>query len=80
VAGNVSFTAGAGTHTFFGAGIGGLDTFTSSTFPSAALNQAISTATRRYNVTATTTVWLVAQASFAGTCTATGTIRARRVR
>jgi hypothetical protein len=80
VTGNVAFAAGSGTHSFFGAGIAGLDTFTSSTFPSATLNQAISTATRRYNVTATTTVWLVAQSIFTGTVTATGTIRARRAR
>jgi hypothetical protein len=80
VQGNVTFAAGSGTHTFFGAGIGVLDTFTSSTFPSAALNQAITTVTRRYNVAATTTVWLVAEAGFGGTMTATGTVRARRMR
>jgi hypothetical protein len=81
VSGNVAFTAGSGTHTFFGAGIGGLDTFSSATFPSAALNMGIATATHRYNVTATTTVWVVAEAGFGGgTMTATGTVRARRAR
>jgi hypothetical protein len=80
VQGNVTFAAGAGTHTFFGAGVSILDTFTSSTFPSAALNQAITTATRRFNVTATTTVWVVAEAGFTGAVTATGSMRARRMR
>jgi hypothetical protein len=81
VSGNVAFTAGSGTHTFFGAGIGGLDTFSSATFPSAALNMGIATATRRYNVTAATTVWVVAEAGFGGgSMTATGTVRARRMR
>jgi hypothetical protein len=80
VQGNVTFAAGSGTHTFFGAGVSIIDTFTSSTFPSAALNQAITTATHRFNVTATTTVWVVAQAGFTGTVTATGSVRARRMR
>lgn len=80
VEGNVSFTAGGGAHTFFGAGVGALDTFTSATFPSAAMFMGITTATRRYNVTTTTTVWVVAEASFAGTMSATGSIRARRAR
>ena len=80
VSGNVVFTAGSGTHSFFGAGVGGLDTFSSATFPSAALNMGISTAMHRYNVAGTTTVWVVAEAGFAGTVSATGTIRARRMR
>lgn len=80
VEGNVGFNAGSGTHTFFGAGIGGLDTFSSATFPSVALFMGITTATRRYNVTATTTVWVVAEAVFTGTMTATGSVRARRAR
>jgi hypothetical protein len=80
VTGNVQFSAGAGTHTFFGAGVTTIDTLTAATFPTTALAQAISPATRRVNVTATTTTWLVAEASFTGTVTATGTIRARRMR
>lgn len=80
IQGNVGFAAGSGTHSFFGAGIGGLDTFSSATFPSVALNIGITTATRRYNVTATTTVWVVAEAAFTGTVSATGAIRARRAR
>jgi len=80
VSGNVQFSAGAGTHTYFGAGITAVDTLTAATFPTTALAQAISPATRRVNVTATTTTWLVAEASFAGTVTVTGTIRARRAR
>ncbi len=81
VSGNVAFAAGSGPHFFFGAGIDVLDTFTSATFPSAALNMAISTATHRRNVTGATTVWVVAEAGFTGgTVTASGTIRARRAR
>jgi hypothetical protein len=80
VSGNVVFSAGTGTHSLFGAGVGGLDTFSSATFPSVALNMGISTATHRYNVTAMTTVWVVAEAGFTGTCSVTGIIRARRVR
>ena len=80
VAGNVQFTAGSGNHNLFGAGVGGIDTFTQSTFPTTAVSVGISPATQRYNVTATTTVWLMAQASFSGSVTATGSIRARRMR
>jgi hypothetical protein len=80
VSGNVAFSAGAGTHTLFAAGIDSLDTQTMGTFPAGAITQGISTSTRRYNGTATVTVWLVALASFSGTVTASGTIRARRVR
>jgi hypothetical protein len=80
VSGNVAFSAGAGTHTLFAAGIDSLDTQTMGTFPGGAITQGISTSTRRYNGTATVTVWLVALASFSGTVTASGTIRARRMR
>jgi len=80
VSGNVQFSAGAGAHTFFGAGITAVDTLTAATFPTTALTQAISPAMRRVNVTTTTTTWLVADAGFAGTVTVTGTIRARRAR
>jgi hypothetical protein len=79
VVGNVVFTASSGTHSLFGAGIGGLDTFITATFPSVAINMAITTMTHRYNVTGTTTVWVVAQAGF-GTVSASGTISARRAR
>jgi hypothetical protein len=80
VSGGVVFSPSAGTNSFFGAGMGGLDVYFAATFSAAALNQALNTALRRYNVTATTTVWVVARAVFTGTCTATGTVRARRVR
>ena len=80
VSGGVVFSPSAATNSFFGVGVGGLDTYIAATFAAAALNQALNTATRRYNVTAATTVWVVARAVFAGTCTATGSIRARRVR
>jgi hypothetical protein len=80
VSGNVVFSPSAGTNSFFGAGIGGLDAYLAATFAAGALNQALNTATRRYNVTAATTVWVVARAVFTGTCTASGTVRARRTR
>jgi hypothetical protein len=35
---------------------------------------------RRVNISAAATVWVVAQAGFTGTMTATGTINARRAR
>lgn len=81
VSGNVVFTASAGTHTLFGAGIGGLDTYSAASFPNGAINQAMSTAVSRQSSASAATVWLVARADFtAGTVTASGTIRARRVR
>jgi hypothetical protein len=80
VSGTVAFGAGAGTHTLFAAGIDSLDTQTQATFPTGAVTQGISTSTRRYNGTSTVTVWLVGLASFSGTVTASGVIRARRVR
>ena len=80
VTGNCVFHAGSGGHSFFGCGIGGLDTYTTSTFPTTALDMGINTAMTRQSVTAATTVWLVAQAGFTGSVTAVGTIRARRVR
>ena len=80
VSGNVAFSAGAGTHTLFAAGIDSIDTQTMGSFPTGAVTQGISTSVKRYNGTATVTVWLVALASFTGTTTASGTIRARRMR
>jgi hypothetical protein len=80
VTGNCVFHAGAGTHSFFGCGIGGLDTYTTAAFPTGAIDMGLNTALARQNVTATTTVWLVAEAGFTGSMTAVGTIRARRVR
>jgi hypothetical protein len=80
VSGNVAFSAGAGTHVVFAAGIDSLDTQTMASFPTGAVTQGISTSVKRYNGTATVTVWLVALAAFSGTTTASGTIRARRVR
>lgn len=80
VSGGVVFAAGAGTHGYFGVGVAGVDVISSATFPTSAFQQAMATTTRRYNVTAPTTVWVVAQTGFTGTMTATGTIRARRMR
>jgi hypothetical protein len=80
VAGSVVFSPSAGTNSFFGAGMGGLDVYLAATFSAGALNQALNTSTRRYNVTAATTVWVVARAVFTGTGTATGAVRARRMR
>lgn len=81
VSGNVVFVAGAGTHSLFGVGVGGLDTYSAATFPSGAINQAMSTAVSRHSSASAATVWLVARADFtAGTVTASGTIRARRAR
>ena len=80
VSGSVSFAAGAGNHGIFAAGINTIDSMISATMPTTALNQMLPTAQRRVNITAATTVWVVGQAAFSGTVTATGTIRARRVR
>jgi hypothetical protein len=81
MSGNVQFTIGAGTHNYFGAGTSsGLDTVIQATFPTTILSAGLNTATHRYNVTATTTVWVTAQAGFAGTVSVVGIIRARRMR
>lgn len=80
VSGNASFSAGSGTHTAFGVGIGGIDVLLVATYPSAAGSELLATATHRYNVTANTTVSLMAQATFTGIVSANGTIRARRIR
>jgi hypothetical protein len=80
VTGNVGFTAAAGTHAYFGVGLDGLDTLTTATFPTTAINQSMNTSTRRYNVTGSTAVHLVAQAVFTATVTASGTVSARRMR
>lgn len=42
--------------------------------------QQLTTGNRRFSLSTTTTIYLSADASFTGTCTAYGTIRARRVR
>lgn len=80
VSGYVLFQAGAGTHTYFAAGIISVDAFLMANFPGGAMNQGMATTTHRVNISAATTVWVVAQANFTGTMTGTGTIRARRVR
>jgi hypothetical protein len=80
VSGFVAFSAGAGTHTYFGVGIGVVDTSISATYPGTAINQVLPTTVHRYNITAAATVWVVAQAGFTGTVTASGSIRARRAR
>ena len=80
VSGNVQFSAPSGTYTLFGAGIIGIDTFIRATFPAGSITEGISPAPQRYNVTATTTVWLLAIASFSASVTAAGTIQARRMR
>jgi hypothetical protein len=80
VTGLASFNAGAGTHTSFGMGIGTVNVFNGSTFPSSAFTHGITTAPQRYNLTTATTVWLVAEAVFTGTMTVDATITARRMR
>ena len=80
VAGNVVFSPGSGAHSFFAVGVGTIDTYLAATFSTAVINQALSTATHRYNVTGATTVWVVAEAHFAGTMSAAGSIWARRAR
>ena len=83
VSGHVQFNAGAGTHNFYAAAVGaidGLETQINATVSTGAVTQGLSTATRRYSETATVTVWLVAQAGFTGSMTASGVIRARRMR
>jgi hypothetical protein len=80
VSGYVLFTAGAGTHIDFGVGIITIDTSITATFPTTAINQVLPTTVHRVNISAATTVWVVARAGFTGTMTATGTINARRMR
>jgi hypothetical protein len=80
VSGFVAFTAGAGTHTYFGVGISVIDTSITATYPASAINQVLPTTIHRINITAATAVWLVAQAGFTGTMTAAGSIRGRRAR
>jgi hypothetical protein len=80
VSGDVQFVTSGGTLSAVGCGIGGVTVLINATFPAGSTNQLLATATRRYNVTAATTVWLVAVAYFSGTVTASGVIRARRMR
>lgn len=83
VSGNVVFSPSAGgtSRSFYGAGLDALDTYLAATFSTAALNQAMNTGPRRYNVSAATAVHVVAQVVFSGgTVTATATARARRMR
>jgi len=80
VSGYVVFAAGTGTHSFFGVGIGTIDTSSFATYPTGAFNQTLPTTLHRMNIATAATVWVVAQALFTGTMTATGTINARRAR
>jgi hypothetical protein len=80
VSGDVAFVTGGGTLNGVGCGVGSIDSFIAATFPAGATNQHLNTGTRRYNVTVATTVWVVALALFSGTVTASGVIRARRMR
>ena len=81
VAGNAQISSPGGTRNIFGAGLDGIDTMIAATFPTTGTTvNGINAALRRYNVTATTTVWLQAMGSFSGSATASGTIRARRMR
>ena len=80
VSGSVYFQAGSGVHTIFAAGINAIDSQISATMPTTPINQRLPTAQHRMNITSGTTVWVVGQAAFGGTCTATGTISARRWR
>lgn len=81
VSGLVSFSAGAGTHTSFGAGLDTIGILNQSTFPAGALTQGIGIPPKRYNASVATVVHLVAVATFsAGTVTAQGVVSARRAR
>jgi hypothetical protein len=81
VAGNAQISSPGGTRNIFGAGLDGIDTQISATFPTTGTTvNGINAALKRYNVTAATTVWLQALGSFSGSATASGTIRARRAR
>jgi hypothetical protein len=82
VSGLVSFSATAGTsHTSFGAGLDAIGILNQSTFPAGAMTQGIGVPPKRYNVTASTVVNLVANAAFSGgTVTAQGVVNARRTR
>ena len=78
--GQVVFQAGSGSHAGFGVGINSVDAIMTATFPTTAIQQAMPTIQHRLNISAAATAWVVAQASFSGTMTATGTIQARRAR
>jgi hypothetical protein len=80
VSGSVLFNASAGTHSFFGVGIGTIDTSSFATYAAGAFTQTMPTTMHRMNISAATTVWVVGQAAFTGTVFATGTINARRAR
>ena len=80
VSGYVLFQAGSGSHAAFSVGIIGTDTILTATFPSTAITELLPTVVHRVNITVPTTVWVVGAAAFTGTVTATGTIRARRMR
>jgi hypothetical protein len=80
VSGNAQFHAPTGTHTLFAAGVGGLDTILRITVTGATIDEGLSTATTRQNITASATVWLVVEAASTVAVSASGTIRARRMR
>jgi hypothetical protein len=80
VSGNAQFHAPTGTHTLFAAGVGGLDTILRVSVTGAAIDEGLSTATSRQNITASATVWLVVEAASTVAVSASGTIRARRMR
>jgi hypothetical protein len=80
VSGSVVFAAGAGTHSYFGVGISGVDIVDFATYPAGAINQGMIANPRRMNITTATTVWIMAQAGFTGTMTAAGSISGRRAR
>ncbi len=80
VSGYVLFQGGPGTHSSYAVGIITIDVNLTATFPATAVDQLISTAMHRINLSAPLTVWVVGRAAFTGTMTATGTINARRAR
>ena len=81
VTGNAQISSPGGARNIFGAGLDGIDTMIAATFPTTgSVVNGINAALRRYNVAATTTVWLQALGSFSGSATASGTISARRAR
>lgn len=82
VSGKVGFQASAGSHALFAAGVDGdLDNVIDASFATTDVAIALPTSVHRFNLTASRTVWVVAQADWSGgTMTAAGFIQARRMR
>jgi hypothetical protein len=80
VAGSLSFNAGSGTHTLFGGGLDSISIYNQSSFPANGFTQGMVLPIRRYSASTATAVHLVATATFGGSMTVGGNMRARRVR